>query len=187
MAEIGHLLGAFGLALAVALATRRRAGAMRALARAQSATVAVAAAWQGFVGGSAAALGLAFGVLLAGGAVLPWALGRDTDDAPADAPRAPLAVAGSAALVLLALLAAVPAHPDPSRENLALALAAVLVALFALATRRGAAGRLAGFWTLANGVALAAIPVATPFAALAVVALFGLVAAGAAAREGAAP
>ena len=189
VAEGAHLLGGAALALAFALLTRRRLGAMLLVVRAQS----VVAAWQAWAAASGVLAALAVAVLLGGAVALPWMLRRQAEAAaegPVDAPPVPAAMTAAAALVVLAILAVLPAHLPglpPLRENLGLALSAVLVALLVLPTRRAALPQLVGLLALANGVALAAIAAGTYLAvplAIAVVALFGIVAAGLAALPG---
>ncbi len=188
--DVGHLLFGAALALAFALPTRRGAAAIRNMARAQSASVATAAAWQAWASGSAALAALALVILAAGVGVLPWLLPpADDDEAPVSIRPTALPVTAAAALVLLATLVVLPVHlpgVTPLRENLAFAVAAVLVALFVLATGRGPP-RVAGLWALANGVALAGVIVGSPAAAAGVAGLFGLVAIGAAVRPATVP
>jgi hydrogenase-4 membrane subunit HyfE len=187
-ADVVHVLEGAAVALAVALPGRRLAG-LRRFARGQSAVVGVAAAWAAWAEGSATLAVLALIVWIGGVVLLPWALARESGEMPAARAHATFAMAGAAAMVVLALLAVIPAHlPGIAalREDLAWALAAVLVALPVLATRQGAA-QAAGLWALANGVALASIQVASPPTVAAVGALFGLVAVCVAARPAAAP
>jgi len=193
VAEGAHLLGGAALALPFALLTRRRLGAMLLVVRAQSDVAAAAAAWQAWAAASGVLAALAVAVLLGGAVALPWLLRRQAEAAaegPVDAPPVPAAMTAAAALVVLAILAVLPAHLPglpPLRENLGLALSAVLVALLVLPTRRAALPQLVGLLALANGVALAAIAAGTYLAvplAIAVVALFGIVAAGLAALPG---
>ena len=179
-AEVVHLLAAAALALGFAQLTRRLVFGLDAAA-AQSAVVAVAAAWRAYATMSGALWGVALVMLAAGAIGLPL-LRRNLDHGAAPPPRAPAAIAAAAGLVVLAILAVLPAQIPgmaPLREDLALALATVLVALLLLATRQAAAGLHA----LANGVALAAVVLgASPGAAVALLALFGFVAAGLVAR-----
>ena len=181
-AEVAHLLAAAALALGFAQLTRRRVFGLDA-AGAQSAVVAAAAAWRAYETMSGALWGVAL-VVLAGGAIGLPLLRRNLDDAAAPS-RAPSAIAAAAGLLVLAILAVLPAQIPgmaPLREDLALALATVLVALLPLARRQAAAGLHA----LANGVALAAVVLgASPGAAVALLALFGFVAAGFVARPAA--
>jgi hypothetical protein len=181
LADVGHLLFGTILALAVALATCPRFAVMRIVARTQSGVVVVAAGWTAWATGSAALAGLALVVLGGGGVLLPYVLGHADDAALAPGPRPPVALATAALLVVLALLAVLPAHlpaAAPLRLELVFVVAAVLVALFVLATRHGAA-RLAGLWAVANGVAPAGILVASSCTDVAVAALFAFVAVGA--------
>lgn len=190
--DVGHLLFGAALALAFAVLTRPGEAGVREAARAQSAVVAAAAAWQAWADGSATAGALAPIVLVGGAGVLPWVF-RDTPGHASPAtphiPHTPIAVAAAAALVVVGILVVLPAHTAgvaALRDNLALAVPTVLVALFILAARQGAA-RIAGLWTLANGVALAGSLVESPVASAGVAGLFALVAAGAIVRPAGAP
>ena len=191
-ATLAHLLGGVALSLAFALLTRRRLTSLLSCARAQSAVVAATAALQARQENSAVFAGLALAVLLVGAAALPWLFGRHAAATPdiADAPPPAVALSAAAGAVVLALLAVLPAHVPglpPVRENLALALAVVLVALLIIATRRAALPQLIGLHALANGAALvAAVAGAALPAAVAVVALFGFAAIGPAVRPTAA-
>ena len=187
IAEVAHLLGGVALALAFALLTRRRLGAMVFVVRAQCIVVAVAAAWQAWAAAADALWGLAL-VLLLCGAALPSMLHRSAGaDSATDTPPVPVAVAAAAVLVVLAILVALPMHlpgMQPLREDLALAVAVVLVGLLILPSRRAALPQLAGLLAVANGVALLAAVAGAALAwpmVLGIAGLFGIVAIGLAA------
>jgi hydrogenase-4 membrane subunit HyfE len=181
LVDARHLLFGVPLAFAFVLLTRRRVADMRQVARAQSVAVAVAVAATsgGWVGGAALPWAMAFAILMAGGVLVPFAArragrGEETEGAT------PLPVSAvAAALVVVAILVADAHGADSPRQDLGLALAAVLVALVACAARRSEAARLAGFWALANGVALVVSLDPAPTRVVAVAALFGFVGAGA--------
>lgn len=178
--DVSHILGGAVLVLAFALLTRRHGATLIGIVAAQSGVVAIAAAWQALAQSSATLAGLALAVLLAGVGAVPWLLRRCVAPDPDSLPSAKAALAGAALLAVLALLATAPTRlPGLSsvREDLALAVAVVLVALLALVARRGVLSPLLGLHALANGVALMAVAVGAALPELAaVVALFGFVA-----------
>jgi hydrogenase-4 membrane subunit HyfE len=182
-AEIFHLLGGAVLALGCAMLACRRSATLLAVAGAPSAAVAAAAACQAWAQHSAALAGMAAAVLI-GGAALPWSLLRQRaqDDATSTTAAPTAAPITAAAAIVLALLAVPSAHLPglpPVRENLALALAATLVALLLLAARRASGSQTAGLQSLANGAGLGAAAAGAAWPeALAVVALLGFAAVG---------
>jgi len=156
-ATAAHLLSGIALALAFCLLPQRRAAGLVATVRAQGVAVTLAAA--ALAGATVSVLlgVLAVGLLVAMVA-LPWALRRAAAwSAPLLPPK--LALGGAALLTVLALLA-VPT----ARQALAPALAAALVALLLLATRRDVLGQSVGLLALANAVALAGLAVGGPVA-----------------------
>jgi hydrogenase-4 component E len=127
--DIAHLLGALVLLLSFALLYQRRLFALIQMFAIQSAALAAAAAWQGYI-----------------------------QDAPHLYITAALALIMKAIIILLVLPVTADVTAL-TREDLALALSVVLLGLLTMITRRNAIGQVVGFMSLENGLILAAVGV----------------------------
>ena len=181
--DVAHLLGGVVLALSFVLLTRRRVTVVINAYAAQAVVLALAAAWQAWVQGSAHLALTAALVLGATGVAIPWALRRLAlpavdEAAPPLLPSLVLGV-GLAVLAILAVLPATLAAEAHAREALALALAVVLLGLLVMSTRRNALLQVIGFLSLGNGLILAAVGAAgMPLVVELTVAVLVLVASG---------
>jgi len=166
--DVAHLLGASVLLLSFALLSQHRLTALINAFALQSALLAAAAAWQGFIQHSPH-LYLTAGIALVFKAVIiPLALHRiirrlgihkSIEQAVGMGPTLVTGVG----LVTLSILLVVPltaASAALTREDLALALSVVLLGLLMMITRRNAIGQVVGFMSLENGLILAAVGVA---------------------------
>jgi hydrogenase-4 component E len=165
--DIAHLLGALVLLLSFALLYQRRLFALIKMFAIQSAALAAAAAWQGYIQDAphlyvTAALALGMKAI-----IIPLALHRiivrlnikRTIDTALGV--GPTMIAG-VSLVTLSILLVLPVTADVTaltREDLALALSVVLLGLLTMITRRNAIGQVVGFMSLENGLILAAVGV----------------------------
>ena len=162
--DVGHLLSASVLVLSFALLFQRRIlGVLRIFAL-QASVLAAAAAWQAYIQDAphlyvtaAIALGLK-------GMVIPLALHRIVQrlgihrQVETVVGIGPTMLAGVALVALsMVVMLRVTAEADPlAREDLAFALAVVLLGLLIMVTRRNAVGQVVGFMSLENGLVLAA-------------------------------
>lgn len=170
--ELAPWLGGVALALSLAVLAARRPGAVLGAYAAQATVLALAVGWQAWLQASPPLAAAAFVTFGAKGVGLPLLLRPAFRDVrPAAGGWVPVALgAGLAALAAAAAL-----------EELAPALAMVLLGLLTMAVRRGRAVRTVGLLSLENGVALAAFATtgvpAVPALALASLGVVGLVAA----------
>jgi hydrogenase-4 component E len=165
--DIAHLLGALVLLLSFALLYQRRLFALIQMFAIQSAALAAAAAWQGYIQGAPHLYVTAVLALSMKAIVIPVALhriivrlniARTVDTALGVGPTM---IAG-VSLVTLSILLVLPVTADVTaltREDLALALSVVLLGLLTMITRRNAIGQVVGFMSLENGLILAAVGV----------------------------
>ena len=171
--DIGHLLAGGVLLMSFALLVQRRIRALIRLYAAQAVLLAAAAAWQGLVQHAPELYVAAAITLAAKGVAIPAALRRIVrrlGPATARTGPGPVVVAGrftllaaGVGLVALSALVVLPAtalSPVAARENLAMALAVVLIGLLAMIVRRTALTQAIGFLALENGLVLAAVGVA---------------------------
>jgi hydrogenase-4 component E len=162
--DIAHLLGASVLLLSFALLYQRRLFALIKMFAIQSAALAAAAAWQGYIQDAPHLYVTAVLALSMKAIVIPVALHRiiirlnierNVDTALGVGPTM---IAG-VSLVTLSILLVLPVTADVTaltREDLALALSVVLLGLLTMITRRNAIGQVVGFMSLENGLILAA-------------------------------
>jgi hydrogenase-4 component E len=165
--DIAHLLGASVLLLSFALLYQRRLFALIKMFAIQSAALAAAAAWQGYIQDAPHLYVTAVLALTMKAIVIPVALHRiiirlnierNVDTALGVGPTM---IAG-VSLVTLSILLVLPVTADVTaltREDLALALSVVLLGLLTMITRRNAIGQVVGFMSLENGLILAAVGV----------------------------
>jgi hydrogenase-4 component E len=165
--DIAHLLGALVLLLSFALLYQRRLFALIQMFAIQSAALAAAAAWQGYIQGAPHLYVTAVLALSMKAIVIPVTLhkiivrlniARTVDTALGVGPTM---IAG-VSLVTLSILLVLPVTADVTaltREDLALALSVVLLGLLTMITRRNAIGQVVGFMSLENGLILAAVGV----------------------------
>jgi hydrogenase-4 component E len=165
--DIAHLLGALVLLLSFALLYQRRLFALIKMFAIQSAALAAAAAWQGYIQDAPHLYVTAVLALSMKAIVIPVALHRiiirlnieRTVDTALGV--GPTMIAG-VSLVTLSILLVLPVTEDVTaltREDLALALSVVLLGLLTMITRRNAIGQVVGFMSLENGLILAAVGV----------------------------
>lgn len=170
MEGAGSFLAGAALLLAFLQLSRQGVRAIILLAAAQSALVAMAAAATGHAW-------VALLLLAAKAVLLPAALWRAAPNAETDAGIGVIAsLLAGGALLALAIAVALPIAPGGlalSRQELALALAVLLLGLLMLATRRHPLAQAAGLMGVENAVLLAAIGAGLP--GLLAVALGGLV------------
>jgi hydrogenase-4 component E len=165
--DIAHLLGASVLLLSFALLYQRRLFTLIKMFAIQSAALAAAAAWQGYIQDAPHLYVTAVLALSMKAIVIPVALHRiiirlnierNVDTALGVGPTM---IAG-VSLVTLSILLVLPVTADVTaltREDLALALSVVLLGLLTMITRRNAIGQVVGFMSLENGLILAAVGV----------------------------
>jgi hydrogenase-4 component E len=165
--DIAHLLGALVLLLSFALLYQRRLFALIQMFAIQSAALAAAAAWQGYIQDAphlyiTAALALGMKAIIIPvalhGIIVRLNIKRTIDTALGVGPTM---IAG-VSLVTLSILLVLPVTADVTaltREDLALALSVVLLGLLTMITRRNAIGQVVGFMSLENGLILAAVGV----------------------------
>ena len=165
--DIAHLLGALVLLLSFALLYQRRLFALIKMFAIQSAALAAAAAWQGYIQDAPHLYITAVLALGMKAIIIPVALhriivklniARTVDTALGVGPTM---IAG-VSLVTLSILLVLPVTADVTaltREDLALALSVVLLGLLTMITRRNAIGQVVGFMSLENGLILAAVGV----------------------------
>ena len=165
--DIAHLLGALVLLLSFALLYQRRLFALIKMFAIQSAALAAAAAWQGYIQDAPHLYITAVLALSMKAIIIPVALhriivklniARTVDTALGVGPTM---IAG-VSLVTLSILLVLPVTADVTaltREDLALALSVVLLGLLTMITRRNAIGQVVGFMSLENGLILAAVGV----------------------------
>ena len=165
--DIAHLLGASVLLLSFALLYQRRLFALIKMFAIQSAALAAAAAWQGYIQDAPHLYVTAVLALSMKAIIIPVALHRiivrlnieRTVDTALGV--GPTMIAG-VSLVTLSILLVLPVTADVTaltREDLALALSVVLLGLLTMITRRNAIGQVVGFMSLENGLILAAVGV----------------------------
>ncbi len=165
--DIAHLLGALVLLLSFALLYQRRLFALIKMFAIQSAALAAAAAWQGYIQDAPHLYITAVLALGMKAIIIPVALHRiivklnieRTVDTALGV--GPTMIAG-VSLVTLSILLVLPVTADVTaltREDLALALSVVLLGLLTMITRRNAIGQVVGFMSLENGLILAAVGV----------------------------
>jgi hydrogenase-4 component E len=165
--DIAHLLGALVLLLSFALLYQRRLFALIKMFAIQSAALAAAAAWQGYIQDAphlyiTAVLALAMKAIIIPVAlhkiIVKLNIERTVDTALGVGPTM---IAG-VSLVTLSILLVLPVTAEVTaltREDLALALSVVLLGLLTMITRRNAIGQVVGFMSLENGLILAAVGV----------------------------
>ncbi len=163
--DVAHLLGGAVLVLSFGLLYQRRLGGLINAYAAQSCVLAAAAAWQGWVQSAPALVVTGLIVLGGAGVAIPVALHRiagrlQFDRAVVTQPGIFPVMAAGVALVLLAVLLAAPAAAQAlPREDLALALAVVLLGQLMMIVRPAAPAQLVGFLSLLSGLILGIVGV----------------------------
>ncbi|MBS0559491.1 MAG: hydrogenase-4 component E [Proteobacteria bacterium] len=189
--DLAHLLGGTALVLSFALLYQRRVSAVVNTYALQALVVAAAAAWQGWVQNEPQLYLTALIALVAKAIIIPLALHgiirrleihRSIETAFGVFPSMAVGVL----LVVLAILVVLPTTLGAAtltREDLATALSVVLLGLLAMITRRNAPTQVVGFFSLENGLILAAVGVtgmpmvvelSTAFLVLVAFTVFGL-------------
>lgn len=165
--DMAHLLGGFVLLLSFSLLSQRRLPALINTYALQAVVLAAAACWQGWVQHAPMLYITGAITLAAKGVIIPLALhrivrrlnlAREVQTALGIFPSMALGVA----LVGLAIMVVLPTTIQSqalTREDLALALAVVLLGLLMMITRRTALSQVIGFMSLENGLILAAVGV----------------------------
>ena len=163
--DLAHLLGGAVLVLSFALLYQRRITSVITIYAAQAVVLAAATAWQGWVQGSANLSVTALIVLGANGVAIPLVLRAIVDRLRIQRPVDPVlgvfpSMAVGVALATLSILVALPTAAESAtmtREDIALALAVVLLGLLMMITRRSALTQVVGFMSMENGLILAAV------------------------------
>ncbi|WP_114391719.1 hydrogenase-4 component E [Oleisolibacter albus] len=165
--DVAHLLGTSILLVSFALLYQRRLTSLINAFAVQSVLLAAAAAWQGWIQASPHLYLTALIALVLKAVVIPVALHRiiarlgihrTIERVLGVASTLALAV-GLVALSLALVLPLAGEAAALTREDLALALSVVLLALLMMISRRNAIGQVVGFMSLENGLILAAIGV----------------------------
>jgi hydrogenase-4 component E len=167
--DVSHLLGGGVLLLSFVMLYQRRIGAVINAFAVQGATLAAAAAWQGYVQG-AASLYLTAAIAFAAKAVmiplaLRYVVGRLGLHREAESAlgigASLLAAIGLVGLSVLVVLPVTARGATPiARTDLVIALSVVLLGMLATIARRNAVSQVIGLLTLENGLILAAVGVA---------------------------
>jgi hydrogenase-4 component E len=168
--DVAHLLGGAVLVLSFALLAQRRLGAIINLFAVQSAVLAAAAAWQGYIHHDPELYLTAAITFAAKAVIVPLALRRiirsfDIHRSVETAVGIGLSMMAAVGLVALSVLVVLPigmqaAASALTREDLALALSVILLGLLMMIARRNAISQVVGFMSLENGLILAAVGVA---------------------------
>lgn len=165
--DVAHLLGTSILLVSFALLYQRRLTSLINAFAVQSVLLAAAAAWQGWIQASPHLYLTALIALVLKAVVIPVALHRiiarlgihrTIERVLGVAPTLTVAV-GLVALSLALVLPLAGEAAALTREDLALALSVVLLALLMMISRRNAIGQVVGFMSLENGLILAAVGV----------------------------
>ena len=165
--DIAHLLDGAVLLFSFALLSQRRMAGLINVFALQSATLAVAAAWEAHTHHAphlyaSAAIIIVFKVV-----IIPVALHRIMTrlgihravDAAMSIGAGMIAGASLVALSIMLVLPVTHASSALTRESLALALSTVLLGLLMMISRRNAVTQVIGFMSMENGLILAAIGV----------------------------
>jgi hydrogenase-4 component E len=162
--DVAHLLAGGLVLTSLLLLYQDRMFALLRLFAAHAVVLALAVAWQAFIQGKAELYITAFIALAFKGFAIPLALHRivvrlsihreiETVVGVGPTMLAGIGLVGLALVVILPLTAAA----DPfAREDLAFALAVVLLGLLMMITRRNAVSQVVGFMSIENGLILAA-------------------------------
>ena len=166
--DVAHLLGGIVLVLSFALLYQRRITAVINIYAIQAIALAAAASWQGYTQDAPHLYVTALIALGAKGIAIPLALHnivrrlhieREVQTALGIFPSMAFGV-GLVALSITVVLPTTMQSQALTREDLALALAVVLLGLLMMITRRSALTQVIGFMSLENGLILAAVGVA---------------------------
>jgi hydrogenase-4 component E len=163
MFDIAHLLAGSMLVLSFALLYQDRIMAVIDVFALQAMTLALSVAWQALVQGAPALLVTAAIALVVKGIIVPFFLRRIVRALQIDRQIEHVIGAGPTMLTGLGLVALsillvqpVGAGSIYAREDLAFALAVILLGLLLMITRRNAVTQVVGFMSLENGLILAA-------------------------------
>jgi hydrogenase-4 component E len=162
--DIGHLLAGGMLVLSFLLIYQDRLTAMLNVFAVQAIVLAMAVAWQAVTHDAPHLLVTAAIALIVKGFVIPTALHRivrrlgihrEIEQALGGGPTMLLGL-GLVALSIMLVLPVVEGVDPLAREDLAFALAVILLGLLMMITRRNAVSQIVGFMSLENGLILAA-------------------------------
>jgi hydrogenase-4 component E len=164
--DIGHLLAGGMLVLSFLLIYQDRLTAMLNVFAVQAIVLAMAVAWQAIAHAAPHLLVTAAIALIVKGFVIPTALHRivrrlgihrEIEQALGGGPTMLLGLGLVALSIMLVLPVVEGVDVDPlAREDLAFALAVILLGLLMMITRRNAVSQIVGFMSLENGLILAA-------------------------------
>jgi hydrogenase-4 component E len=162
--DIAHVLSGGVLVLSFTLLRQRRLAAVLTVYAGQALVLALSVAWQALIRDEPLLLATAALALLLNGLVIPVALHRTTrklgiyrEAEPAQGAAATMfAGLGLAALALVLFSPAANNLGDLAQEDMAFALAVVLLGLLLMTTRRSAVTQIVGFMSMENGLVLAA-------------------------------
>lgn len=163
--SLAHLMGGILLLCAFLLLSQRRLAAMITLYQVQACVLALAAFWQGYAQGEINLYFTGIITLALKGLLLPLALREivrrfQLTRAVESALPLPLSLIFGVALIGIAVLVTLPSTMSAqslTREDLAIALSAVLLGLLVMVSRRNALAQIIGFLAMENGLVLAAI------------------------------
>lgn len=164
--DIAHLIGALVLMASFALLSGRRITVMIRLLAVQGVLVAALAGWAAISPGHGELFITAGFTLILKGVVVPLALRyllRRSPPPPYARPRLAGSMLAGLGLTILAILVILPQGadlPPLAREQLAVALSVVLMALLILCVRQELLAQVIGIFSLENGLILAAISAA---------------------------
>jgi hydrogenase-4 component E len=152
------------LLCAVAVAWRRSVRALVRILAVQGATLALLVAVLAADRGDGALAGVAVGVLVLKGGLVPWLLGQAAGGRRAQAETEPLvnvpasllAAAGLTALAYAVARPIVALGPGPALQAAPIGIAVFLIGFFVLLTRRRAISQAVGFLLVDNGIATVA-------------------------------
>jgi len=162
--DIAHLLAGGMVVLSFILLYQDRITAVLNVFAAQSVTLSLAVAWQAHAQAAPALFVTASVALVVKGLIVPAALHRivrqlgihrEIEQVIGGGPTM-LAGLGLVALAILLVLPAVEGVDPLAREDLAFALAVILLGLLMMITRRNAVTQVVGFMSIENGLVLAA-------------------------------
>jgi hydrogenase-4 component E len=160
--DLAHLLSGGMLVLSLLLLYQSRITAVINVFALQAIVLALSVAWQAYLQGAPHLMVTAAIALVVKGFIIPFALQRivrrldihrEVENVISGGPTMLLGLA----LVALAILLLQPSEGSVlTREDLAFALAVILLGLLMMITRRNAVTQIVGFMSLENGLVLAA-------------------------------
>ena len=162
--DVAHLLAGSMLVLSFVLLYQARISAVLNVFALQAIALSLSVAWQSLIQDAPHLLVTAAIALLVKGAIIPAALHRIVRQLGIHREIEEVIGAGPTmltglGLVALSILLVMPVGPSVSvlvREDLAFALAIILLGMLMMITRRNAVTQIVGFMSLENGLVLAA-------------------------------